>query len=200
MTVLGLVLVAAYLLGSIPFSYLVARRFGVRDVREVGSGNVGATNVMRAAGKTAGVLAFALDFLKGVGAAALAARLLEGAAGPAAAAAVAVVGHMYPVWIGFRGGKGVATGAGAFLPLAPIAVGVALLAFPLALAVTRYVSVASLVGTATLSAAAFAFGYPPAVAWAAVAVGALVFWKHRGNLRRIAEGRENRLGRPKAAP
>jgi hypothetical protein len=120
-----LALASAYLLGSLPFSFLVARFFGVKDVRAVGSGNVGATNVMRSAGKVAGILAFLLDAAKGALAVLLAQRLFGEASplGPAAAAA-AVAGHMYPVWLGFRGGKGVATGAGAFLPLAPLATAV----------------------------------------------------------------------------
>jgi glycerol-3-phosphate acyltransferase PlsY len=140
-----LALASAYLLGSLPFSFLVARFFGVKDVRAVGSGNVGATNVMRSAGKVAGILAFLLDAAKGALAVLLAQRLCGEASplGPAAAAA-AVAGHMYPVWLGFRGGKGVATGAGAFLPLAPLATAVGLSTFGLILAMTRYVSVASM--------------------------------------------------------
>jgi hypothetical protein len=116
----ALVLAASYLLGSIPFSYLVARLRGV-DVRTVGSGNVGATNVMRNVGKTAGLAAFALDAAKGAAAAVIAQRVGLGVGLAALAAVAAIFGHMYPVWLGFRGGKGVATGAGAFLPLAPLA-------------------------------------------------------------------------------
>src|SRR5438132_14248430 len=108
-----LALVAAYLLGSIPFSYLVARLRGV-DVRRVGSGNVGATNVMRTAGRAAGLAAFALDFLKGSAATVLARAVVGGTVVPGVAALLAVVGHMYPVWLSFKGGKGVSTGAGAF--------------------------------------------------------------------------------------
>src|SRR5215207_548350 len=113
----GAVLAAAYLLGSIPFSYLVARRRGI-DVRSVGSGNVGATNVMRSAGRTAGLLAFLLDFGKGSLASALALWATGSIAVASLAAAVAVLAHMHPVWLRGKGGKGVATGAGAFLPLA----------------------------------------------------------------------------------
>ena len=109
------VVVTAYLIGSIPFSFLVARAFGVADVRRVGSGNVGATNVLRSAGKAAGAVALGLDVAKGALAVALAQRLAPGdPVLPAVAAAVAVLGHIYPVWLGFRGGKGVATGLGAF--------------------------------------------------------------------------------------
>lgn len=187
-------LALAYLLGSIPFSFVVARAFGVRDVREVGSGNVGATNVMRSAGRTAGILAFVLDAGKGAGAALLAQRLTGDPLLPPLAAAAAVIGHMYPVWLRFRGGKGVATGAGAFLPLAPAATLIALGAFVVTAAVSRYVSLGSVVGTLVLAAAAFLLGAPAAVAWCAALIGALVVWKHRSNLRRIFRGEENALG------
>ena len=188
-----LTLLVAYLLGSIPFSYLVARHFGVPDVRKVGSGNVGATNVMRSAGKTAGVLAFLLDTSKGALAALVAQRLSEGEALPALAAATAVLGHMYPVWLGFRGGKGVATGCGAFLPLVPNASLAGLVAFVITTAASRYVALGSVAGTIALAAAAFVYG-PRPVAWAATAIGALVIVKHRSNLERLLRGTERRVG------
>jgi acyl phosphate:glycerol-3-phosphate acyltransferase len=187
------VLVAAYLFGSIPFSYLIARRRGV-DVRRVGSGNVGATNVLRSVGRGAGLAAFALDFLKGTVATLVARSVEPGGALPALAAATAVLGHMYPVWLRFRGGKGVATGAGAFLPIAPLPTVAALVAFGLTLAATRYVSLGSLVGCATLAALAFALDGPSVVAFAATATALLVLWKHRANLARIVQGTESRLG------
>jgi len=190
----ALVPAAAYLLGSIPFSYLVARRAGV-DVRKVGSGNVGATNVMRSAGRVAGVVAFLLDASKGAVAALLAQRLDPGGALPPLAAACAVLGHMFPIWLGFTGGKGVATGAGAFLPLTPLATGVALVVFALTLTFGRYVSLASLAAAVSLAAAAFLTGAPRPVAWTAAVVTAVIIWKHRTNLRRIRAGTENRLGR-----
>jgi glycerol-3-phosphate acyltransferase PlsY len=188
-----LTLLVAYLLGSIPFSYLVARHFGVPDVRKVGSGNVGATNVMRSAGKTAGVLAFLLDASKGALAALVAQRLSEGEALPALAAATAVLGHMYPVWLGFRGGKGVATGCGAFLPLVPNASLAGLVAFVITTAASRYVALGSVAGTIALAAAAFVYG-PRPVAWGATAIGALVIVKHRSNLERLLRGTERRVG------
>ena len=183
---------AAYLVGAIPFSFLVARWFGVEDVRRVGSGNVGATNVMRAAGKAAGLLAFALDAAKGAAAAFLAGVIEP--PGSILPPLAAVLGHMYPVWLCFRGGKGVATGAGAFVPLAPAATGIACVVFAVALALTRYVSVGSIAAATTLVAAAFALGSPPAVAWSAALVAGLVVWKHRGNVRRLANGTESRVG------
>jgi glycerol-3-phosphate acyltransferase PlsY len=190
-----LALTGAYLLGSLPFSFLVARLFGVEDVRTVGSGNVGATNVMRSAGKVAGLLAFLLDAAKGAAAALLAQRYFGEASplGPAAAVA-AVAGHMYPVWLGFRGGKGVATGAGAFLPLAPLATVVGVSAFALTLAASRYVSVASMTAAVALAAATFVTGRGPAVCGTALAMALLIIFKHRENLLRLAAGTENRLG------
>jgi glycerol-3-phosphate acyltransferase PlsY len=187
------VLLGAYLLGSIPFSFLVARAFGVKDVRRSGSGNVGATNVMRAAGKTAGILAFLADAGKGALAAGLAQRSVPGDAIPAAASALAVLGHVHPVWLGFRGGKGVATGVGAFAPLVPLGAAFSLVVFALALALTRYVSVASLCGTLGLVAAAAVLSTPP-VTIAAAFAAALIFYRHRENLARLQAGTERRVG------
>jgi glycerol-3-phosphate acyltransferase PlsY len=189
----ALVLVLAYLVGSIPFSFLVARAFGVRDVRESGSGNVGATNVLRAAGRTAGLLAFLADAGKGAAAAALARAWVGGDKVPAAAAALAVLGHVHPVWLSFRGGKGVATGVGAFAPLAPLPAALAIVLFALTLALTRYVSVASLLGTLGLVGSA-AFLAPPPVAVASGLAGALIFYRHRENLSRLRAGTERRVG------
>jgi glycerol-3-phosphate acyltransferase PlsY len=195
----SLVLLGAYLLGSVPFSYLVARRKGV-DVRRVGSGNVGATNVMRSVSVAAGLLAFALDAGKGAAAVLLAGLVEPSGPLPALAGVLAVLGHMYPVWLGFRGGKGVATGAGAFLPLAPMATLSALAVFAVALALTRYVSLSSIVGTATLAVLAFLGGSPPVVSRAAAGMAVLITWKHRSNLHRIASGTETRLRRSRPAP
>jgi glycerol-3-phosphate acyltransferase PlsY len=189
-------LVAAYVLGSLPFSFLVARAFGVRDVRQVGSGNVGATNVARSAGSGAGALALALDAGKGALASLLAMRLAPDQAGVAAlAAAVAVIGHMYPVWLRFRGGKGVATGLGAFAPLAPLAAVGATALFLVMAATTRFVSLGSLAGAAGLAVLVFVFHGPGPVAWTAVWTAALVLWRHRSNLRRLWAGEERRTGR-----
>ncbi|MCM2256650.1 MAG: glycerol-3-phosphate 1-O-acyltransferase PlsY [Vicinamibacteria bacterium] len=198
MVPLPLALVAAYLLGAIPFSFVVARLWGVRDVREVGSGNVGATNVMRSAGKVPGAIAFVLDAAKGAVAAWLATRLGGPEWLPPACAAAAVAGHMYPVFLGFRGGKGVATGAGAFLPLAPWATLIAFVTFAVVAAATRYVSVGSVVGAVALALGAWATGAPPPTWVAATLVSAVVIWKHRENLARLATGRENKLGAVKS--
>src|SRR5512136_1307965 len=192
------VVAVAYLIGSIPFSFLVARAFGVHDVRQVGSGNVGATNVARSAGKVAGALAFLLDVGKGAAAAALAGRLAPGeAALPAAAAIAAVVGHVFPVWLRFRGGKGVATGLGAFAPLAPTAALGAIAAFAVVALATRFVSLGSVAGAIVLAGLALGLRGPDPVAVAAGLSTALVVFRHRSNLRRILGGTERRMGPPK---
>jgi acyl phosphate:glycerol-3-phosphate acyltransferase len=189
-----LTLAASYLLGSIPFSYLVARLFGVHDVRRVGSGNVGATNVMRNAGAAAGVVALLLDAGKGAAATLVAQRLDPVGALPALAAAAAVVGHVFPVWLSFRGGKGVATGAGAFAPLGPWAGLSACLVFALVAGASRYVSLASIAGTLALPALLAAFGARGSVVLSAAAVATLVVARHRNNIERLRAGSERRLG------
>ena len=192
------VLAIAYLIGSLPFSFLVARAFGVRDVRRVGSGNVGATNVLRSAGKAAGLLALLLDAGKGAAASLAAARLAPADATlPALAALVAVVGHMYPVWLRFEGGKGVATGLGAFAPLAPWAALGAVAVFAATAAATRYVSLGSVAGALTLAVLAPVLGGRGAVAAAAALTAGLVVFRHRSNLRRILGGTERRAGTPR---
>ncbi len=192
------VALVSYLIGSIPFSYLVARAFGVGDVRQVGSGNVGATNVLRTAGRSAGVLAFLLDAGKGAAAVVLAIALVPGAARLSGLAAVsAVVGHMYPVWLRFRGGKGVATGLGAFAPLVPLSAGTAVVVFALVAAATRYVSLGSIAGALALAALALAQDGLGPVACGAALTAALIVFRHRTNLRRLVAGTERRFGQPK---
>ncbi len=191
------VLAAAYLLGSIPFSFLVARLFGVPDVRKVGSGNVGATNVARAAGKVPGAIAFLLDASKGAIAVAAAQKLVD-SPWPVLAGAVAIIAHMYPVWLGFKGGKGVATGAGAFLPTAPVPVLVAVVVFLVVAAITRFVSLGSILGCLVLVLALYVTFGPGVETWTAAGLAALIIWKHRANLARIVRGSENRLGRERA--
>ena len=191
------VVVLAYLVGSLPFSYLVARAFGVEDVRRVGSGNVGATNVLRGAGKGPGALALLLDLAKGAAATAVCARLAPDQAGLAGAAALsAVIGHMYPLWLRFQGGKGVATGLGAFAPLVPRAALAAMAVFALLAGATRLVSLGSVAGAVALAAVALALRGPDPVALAAAGTAALVVYRHRSNLGRILLGTERRVGPP----
>ncbi len=201
----ALVVALAYLLGSIPFGYLVVRAGGGGDVRETGSGGTGATNVTRRAGKGAGVLTLALDALKGA-AAVFAARLVltEGFGVDwwvAAAAVAAVLGHCFPVWLGFRGGKGVATGLGVFALLAPTALLCALPVFVLVVWATRYVSLGSIVAAALVPLAVWALGalgyvrreeLPPILTAASLG-GALIIFMHRANIGRLLRGEESRL-------
>jgi len=194
MTLLGLIL--AFALGGIPFSHLIGRLRGV-DLRSVGSGNVGATNLARAAGYGAGALGLFLDAAKGAVAVLLVRSLLGDGATPAnqaLAAALAVAGHAFTPWLRFRGGKGVATGAGAFAVLAPPATLCALVIFAVVVAVGRMISLASVIAALALPVAAHLLGAPRPVTLAAAAVAALVLLRHRDNLVRMVRGTEHRLG------
>lgn len=191
----ALLAVLGYAIGSIPFSFLVARLFGVKDVRTVGSGNVGATNVMRSAGKGPGVLALVLDGLKGAATVWIARALTSSESAVCLAGLCAVMGHLFPVWLGFRGGKGVATGAGLFIPLAPQALGAAVVVFVGALAGLRYVSLASMLASLALPLAAWLLGAPPVVSLTALVIGLTVVAKHHANIGRLLKGTEPKLGR-----
>jgi glycerol-3-phosphate acyltransferase PlsY len=200
-----LIVAASYLLGSIPTGYLLIRFFRHEDIRSVGSGNIGATNVLRSGGKGLGAVTFLLDMLKGCAAVYLGAVLgvLMAPASPvrnmqALAALCAVLGHMFPVWLGFKGGKGVATGFGVFLVAAPWAALAAIAVFFLVLALSRYVSLASIIGSASF----------PIFAWYLVhgdrpwffiavqfAVAYLVIAKHHQNIRRLLAGTESRFSK-----
>jgi glycerol-3-phosphate acyltransferase PlsY len=145
-----LVIVTAYLIGSIPFALLLARRWGARDLRRIGSGNIGAANVLRASGLTAGVLVAVLDIAKGAASVLLAQRLSPNPSSGAVAGVAAIVGHIYPVWLRFRGGKGVATACGVFSVLTPFAVPPALAIFIVTVWATKYISLGSLLATLAL--------------------------------------------------
>lgn len=182
-----------YAIGSVPFAFLLARRAGI-DVRVAGSGNVGAANVVRTSGLPLGVTVMALDMIKGA-ATVLAAYAAAGhVPSMAAAGAAAVVGHVYPVWLRFHGGKGVAVAAGAFAILAPIATVVATLVFVMAVVSTRVVSLGSVAATVTLPPAAWIIGAPTSVVTAAAGTATLILFRHRANVRRIAAGTEPRFG------
>ena len=218
MPVIAYILTAlgAYLLGSIPFGFLVAKAKGI-DIRSVGSGNIGATNAMRVLGKPAGIFVLLMDALKGYAACALLPPLIYNWLAPhysgfylpfengsvelqmkffVLAGICAVLGHNYTCWLKFKGGKGIATTAGVYLALAPWALLVALVVFILALLLTKYVSVGSI-------AAAIAL---PITVWVmtpnnlflclvTTALGVLAVWKHKGNIQRLMAGTENRLGK-----
>lgn len=185
---------AGYLLGSIPFALLVARRVGGVDVRFAGSGNVGATNVLRTTNRQAALIVVLLDLAKGSAAVWMAAALGAGDAGRAATGLAAVLGHIYPVWLRFRGGKGVAVTCGAFTVLAPLATGIAVVLFSAIIWITRYVSLGSLTAVLALPPLIDATGGAPIVVQAAAGVAALIVFRHRGNLRRLVSGTERRLG------
>lgn len=186
----------AYLLGSIPFGLLIVRVSGGGDIRAKGSGNIGAANVTRNAGKIAGALTLLLDALKGYLAVSLAAHFAHGSARWMIAAGVAAVaGHVFPVWLGFRGGKGVATGLGVFLPVAPLAVAGAAALWVLIVAFWRYSSLGSIVAAAVLPVLVY-FLYAPGhepplpVTLGTVLISLTVLVKHRGNLERLMRGEE----------
>jgi glycerol-3-phosphate acyltransferase PlsY len=182
-----------YLAGSLPFAFLLARRAGI-DVRVAGSGNVGAANVLRTTGTWRGIAVMALDVAKGSLAVILAWVTHAGVTLTAIAAAAAVVGHVYPVWLRFRGGKGVAVAAGVFAVLTPLATGVAFSLFLAIVWATRYVSLGSIAATLALPPAAWLTGEPGPVVIAAAGTGALILFRHRDNIRRLRAGTERRMG------
>lgn len=200
-----LALIASYLVGSIPFSYLVPRVMRGADIRRQGSGNVGATNVLRNFGKLAGAAALLLDMAKGWIAVRLVAQLLTGGGWRgsetlpasfwiAAAAVLAVLGHMFPIWLRFRGGKGVATAAGVFLALSPLALLLGLIVFAIVMLSTRFVSLASIVVAAAMPVIfRFAVGAPFWFVIASVVIALSVIVRHHGNIRRLSLGTERKF-------
>jgi glycerol-3-phosphate acyltransferase PlsY len=191
--VIAAVIIAAYLIGSIPFALILARRWGA-DLRVVGSGNLGAANVMRASGVTAGLLVAILDMSKGAASVWMAARIGEGTPLPAAAGLAAIIGHIYPIWLRFRGGKGVATACGVFSILTPLAVPPALALFAIVVWLTKYISLGSVVASLALPPLAYAFGSPAAAVVAAAGAAAIIVFRHRSNVLRLWTGTERRVG------
>jgi glycerol-3-phosphate acyltransferase PlsY len=192
----ALILAAAYLLGAIPFGYLFVRLRKGGDVRTEGSGNIGATNVLRTQGKALGVLTLVVDGGKGAAAVYLAQHLMGDSPWPALAAAAAMLGHAYPVFLGFRGGKSVATGAGAFALLHPAALAAALAVFALAVALTRHISVGSMSAACALAAAVYLWKpvpSSPVVLYVALFACALIFLRHHENIRRLFQGGETKI-------
>jgi len=192
----GLVLLAAYLLGSIPSGYLAGRWCAGIDLRQLGSGSTGATNVLRQVGKGPALVVFLVDVLKGTAAVLLAKALLGSAANGwvVAAGLGALAGHSWPLWLGGKGGKAVATGLGMLLGLVP-AVGLACFGIFLALfSFSRIVSLASLGAAFSLPLLMLAAGAPPAYLALGLLAGLLVIWRHRSNLQRLLAGTEPRVG------
>lgn len=204
-----LIAIAAYLLGSIPFGYLLVRIFRKEDIRAKGSGNIGATNVVRSGAKGLGALTFLLDAFKGYVAILAGERIMDAfSTSPAhlqnaiaLAGFCALAGHIWTVWLGFKGGKGVATAFGIFLAFAPVAAFVTLGFFILVFAGFRYVSLASIAGAFSLPILTFLLAHAPRTAWltaAIIAIPAIVILKHRQNIARLLRGTEYRFGKPKA--
>ncbi len=199
-----LAILAAYVIGSIPFGYLIVRVSAGADIRETGSGGTGATNVSRRAGKLAGLLTLVLDAGKGT----IAVLLVRHWLAPddqvtwtvALAAFAVIVAHVFPVWLGFRGGKGVATAIGVFLVLAPYAVALAGIIFIFVVLLTRYVSLASILAISAIPVFVWLriqFGYTlpegAILLWLAAAVDALIVFAHRANISRLIRGTENKF-------
>jgi acyl phosphate:glycerol-3-phosphate acyltransferase len=188
-----LTVLLGYLAGSVPFAFLLARRAGI-DVRVAGSGNVGAANVLRTTGTGRAIAVMALDVSKGALAVLLAHLSNAGATTTAVAGTAAVVGHIYPVWLRFHGGKGVAVAAGVFSVLTPMATAVACGLFLFIVRATRYVSLGSLAATVALPPAAWLTGASTAVVAASSCTAALILFRHRSNIRRLRAGTERRMG------
>jgi len=189
---LAVTAIGAYLLGSVPFGLVMARAFGLGDLRRIGSGNIGATNVLRTGNRTAAALTLVLDAGKGA-MAVLAARALAGETAAQIAAAAAFLGHCYPVWLGFRGGKGVATFLGTLIALAwPVGL-VACGIWTAVAALFRYSSLAALAAAAAAPIWALVLDRP-GVALAAAIMAALIFLRHAGNIARLRAGTEPRIG------
>ena len=224
MLIYVIVALVSYLLGSIPFGYILVRLFRGEDVRATGSGNIGATNVMRSGSKGLGIATLILDAAKGYLAVYLAYwiswRLFGFSGGVvgtpaderyiveklyllgALAAIFAIIGHVFPIWLRFKGGKGVATGVGSFLAIAPKAVGIVLLIFIAIVAVSRYISLGSIVATAAFPVCAWLLyrGTNSLVVFPLICAGSLlIIAKHHQNIRRLLAGTENRFGAKKGA-
>jgi glycerol-3-phosphate acyltransferase PlsY len=187
------VVLVAYLLGSIPFGYLLVRWKTGGDVRATGSGNIGATNVLRTTGRLAGVVTLLLDIGKGYLAVWIARQWTgESPLWMSLAALAVIAGHAYSVFLGFKGGKAVASFVGAFLCLTPFAVAMEMIVFATVVAWTRYISLGSIVGAATFPLAVWLLVQPPVPIWVAATVACtFIIYKHRSNIERLRQGREN---------
>src|SRR5215467_14438396 len=185
-----LAIIAAYLIGSVPFALLLSRRWSATDLRTFGSGNLGAANALRASGVRAGVLVAA----KGAASVALAMRISSAPIAPAAAGFAAIIGHVYPVWLKFKGGKGVATACGVFSVLTPLAVPPSLVVFLVAVWASKYISLGSILASVALPSIAYATGASAATLAVAIAAAALIIFRHRANLSRLIGGTERRFG------
>lgn len=197
----AILLIGSYVLGSIPFGLLIVKAWCGVDIRQHGSGNIGATNVLRTAGKAAAVIVFLADVLKGLIPVAVARHFLPDMPGVTIAAGLlSLVGHTASIFLKFRGGKGVATGLGIFIGVNPLVAAIALGVWTLVVLTTRYVSVASIAGATTIPIMMFAFSQPTPYKVFAIFAAAYVVAKHRSNIARLARGIEPRLGEKTKTP
>ncbi len=186
--------ILSYLIGSIPFSYLIARLVTGKDIRGMGSGNVGATNVMRTTGRSAGIAALLLDVLKGAGSVWLAHVLGGDSTAMAVCGFMAMLGHSFPIFLGFRGGKSVATGGGAFGALAPLAMLSSIGVFGISLFLFRIVSFGSVIAAASFPVLAWLYGAGKGIVlWGAISATWIIV-RHHGNIVRLFQGTEHKLG------
>jgi glycerol-3-phosphate acyltransferase PlsY len=190
-TILATIL--GYLIGSVPFAYLLTRRRGI-DLRDMGSGNLGAANVLRTTGVSSAVIVMLLDALKGAAAVLAARAMTADTAAPVAAGLASILGHVYPVWLGFRGGKGVATAAGVFAVLAPVALAISGVVFVTTIVVTRFISAGSVAAALALVIATAVSEAPGLVVAGAVGAALIVLLRHRANVSRLMAGTERRIG------
>jgi len=193
-TLLISTMLATYLVTAVPTGILLARIMGFEDVRQKGSGNIGATNVYRVAGKLPGILTLFGDVIKGV----LPLLVITSWLGPTPGqlgllALIAIIGHCYPVYLGFRGGKGVATALGIFLVLAPKAVLLAAILFILTVAISRFISLGSVLAALSMPILVLFLGHPKEIVVSSLCIAVLIVWRHRVNLRRLLDGTENRF-------
>jgi glycerol-3-phosphate acyltransferase PlsY len=204
MATLAMLLIGSYLLGSVPFGYLAGRLAGI-DIRQVGSGNVGATNVVRVLGKKYGYPVFLLDFLKGFGAVQLSMLMISGRPPEWSSSEIvgilagisSILGHLYSPWLKFKGGKGVATAAGALFALAPVATLICIAIWVIVFWLTRYVSLASIVAAGLLPLIILVLSWRDQtqlrpLLYASACVAAFIVWRHRSNLSRLMRGTEPR--------
>jgi len=192
-------LIFAYLLGSVPTGVILARAFSDVDPRTQGSKNIGATNIYRTAGKKLGVITLLGDILKGLIPVVIARSILDSPFWVGAVALAAFLGHLYPIYLKFKGGKGIATGLGAFLALAPLAAILSFLVFAAVVYKSRYISLGSLTATAAFPILLALLHSPAIYIPFAVVIGAFIFYRHRENIHRLLAGKENKFGAKKSA-
>ena len=195
-TLFILVLLVIYLITAIPTGIVLTRLMGTEDIRQKGSGNIGATNVYRVAGKLAGVLTLAGDTLKGFLPLLACKSLLDLTPTQlGVACAVAIIGHCYPVYLKFRGGKGIATALGIFLVISPLTVLGLLVVFLVAVGISRYISLGSVLAAMAAPLLVLMLGHPQPIFLATLFIAMLIIWRHRSNIKRLIDGTENRFQR-----